>query len=251
MTSISTRPVEIDNLSFGYPGGSLVLDNVSLKVEEHEFVGIIGPNGGGKSTLLKLMLGILDPQSGSIRLFGQSPKESRKRIGYVPQYSTFVRNFPISVVDTVALGLVGNGSMFGGIRRHEREIARQTLSRLGVEHLSSRNISSLSGGQLQRVLIARALISKPSLLLLDEPTASVDPHGEEDIFKILVSLKEKLTIIVVSHDVGFVSSYVTKIACVHKNIVIHKPSEISAETLSRLYGGHVHAVVHDHHEHQT
>jgi zinc transport system ATP-binding protein len=249
--SAAKNPIRIQNLSFGYPGGATVLENVSLNIDEHEFVGIIGPNGGGKSTLLKLMLGLLDPISGSVSVFGHSPKQARQRIGYVPQYSTFVRQFPISVVDTVALGLVGNGSMFGGIRRDEREIALEILRQLAIEHLAPRNISSLSGGQLQRVLIARALISKPSLLLLDEPTASIDPHGEEDIFKILASLKQKLTIIVVSHDVGFVSSYVTKIACVSKNIVIHQPSEMSAETLSRLYGGHVHAIVHDHHEHHS
>jgi zinc transport system ATP-binding protein len=251
MTTANPTPIHLEKVNFGYNHQALTIQNASLRVDEGDFVGIIGPNGGGKSTLLKLILGILQPASGLIQVFGQTPKQARNQIGYVPQHSTFIQQFPINVRDTVALGLLGLGSWFGGISTRERQGAMEILAKIGIDHLADRPISALSGGQLQRVLIARALISKPRLLLLDEPTASIDPHGEEDIFKILRTLSERLTIVVVSHDVGFVSSYVSKIACVSRTVVSHRPSEISPDTLARLYGPHVHAVIHQPHEHHS
>jgi zinc transport system ATP-binding protein len=240
--------VQFDDVSFSYDGQQDTLCGVSFSIEEGSFVGMIGPNGGGKSTILKLILGLLFPSRGSIRIAGRPIDNVNTRsIGYVPQYSTFARTFPITVVDAVALGTLGlSKSMWGGISRSERADAMSALAALGIEELATRPIGSLSGGQMQKVLIARALVSKPKLLLLDEPTASIDPHGEDDIFKMLESFRKELTILVVSHDLGFVSSHVTHVACVNRHLDWHTPASLNADALSKLYGGNINAVLHNH-----
>jgi zinc transport system ATP-binding protein len=240
----------MEKLSYRYPSSArLVLKEVDLNICEGDFLGIIGPNGGGKSTLLKLILGQLRPGSGRISLLGGKPSQNSSQVGYVSQYNNFPRNFPITVLDTVAMGLQ---SRFFQPIRLKREVLDKCEHALGLvkgHKLRDRKISELSGGQLQRVMIARALISEPKLILLDEPTASIDPGGEIDVFQLLASMYSSLTVVVVSHDVGFVSGYINKIACVNQRLVTHKPKELSSKVLEELYGGHVHAVMHSLHEH--
>src|SRR3990170_1114200 len=228
--------IEIHNVSFAYTREP-VLRDVSLAVPPEEFLGIIGPNGGGKSTLVKLILGLLRPHNGSISVMGTSPHEARSRIGYVPQYPTFSRrDFPISVMDTVLLGRLGFTSHFGGYSKNDREIATETIQAVEIADTANRPVGTLSGGQLQRVLIARALACKPEILILDEPTANIDMRVEEDIFGLLRHYNENMTIIVVSHDIGFISGYVDRVACLNQTLICHTTDEISGKTIEELYG---------------
>lgn len=240
-----TDPISIKELSFSYSGPP-VLEHVNLTVPCGEFLGLVGPNGSGKSTLLKLMLGILKPQMGEIRLFGKPPEQGRSRIGYMPQIAQFARDYPISVEETVLLGRLGKTSMFGFYRKRDREIAMQAMQEVEVDNLRDRPIGTLSGGQLQRVLIARALASEPELLILDEPTANIDMRKEEDIFDLLQKLNERVTILVVSHDIGFISKYIHRVACLNRTLQVHKTTEITNDILQGLYEHPVHLVAHQH-----
>ena len=237
--------VQIENVSFRYDK-PLVLDNVSLDIKQGEFVGIVGPNGGGKSTLLKLMLGFLSPNKGKIRILGKPPVKGRSEIGYVAQYAKFEKDFPITVMDTVLMGRASGKSFFWGYRKEDIELAEQALRRTEIEDLKHRILNTLSGGQLQRVLIARALVGDPRILILDEPTSNVDSRMEEDIFDLLKKLNEKSTIIVVSHDIGFISEYVNRVACLNQTLICHETAAISGKTIEELYGGSVHMIQHSH-----
>jgi zinc transport system ATP-binding protein len=237
--------IEVEDLSFSY-GGPPVLEGVSLAVPAGEFLGVVGPNAGGKSTLIKLILGLLTPDSGRIRLLGQSPREGRRRAGYVPQYPPFARDFPITVEQTVLMGRLGQGPMLGGWRRADREAARRAMDRTQIADLNKRRLHTLSGGQLQRVLLARALACDPEVLLLDEPTANIDMRLETDIFDLLKVLNRRMTILVVSHDVGFVSRYVERVACVNRTLMCHSTASIDGAVIQRLYGTAVHMVEHRH-----
>lgn len=240
-----TDPIVIKGVSFSY-NGPPVLEHVNLTVPPGEFLGLVGPNGSGKSTLLKLILGVLKPQMGEIKLFGKSPEQGRGRIGYMPQIAEFARDFPISVEETVLLGRLGKTSAFGFYRKRDKEIALQAMREVEVENLRDRPIGTLSGGQLQRVLIARALAGEPELLILDEPTANIDMRKEEDIFDLLQKLNERVTIIVVSHDIGFISKYIHRVACLNRTLQVHKTTEITNDILQGLYEHPVHLVAHQH-----
>lgn len=238
--------IDIHQVSFSYTDQP-VLQNIDLKVKPGEFLGIIGPNGSGKSTLLKLMLGLLHPQQGSIHILQQPPAKVCHRIGYVPQFTTFAHNFPISVEDMVLQGRLRGcrpGLRFG---RKDRQLALAALEQTQTTDLRHRCLSRLSGGQKQRVLIARTLASQPELLLLDEPTANIDPRVEEDLFTLLKRLNQHLTIIVVSHDVGFISHYIQRVACLNKTLVCHPTSALSGQMISELYGTPVHLIQHQKH----
>jgi len=237
--------ISIDNVSFSFDG-PLVLDHVSLTVIKGEFLGIVGPNGGGKSTLLKLILGLLEPDSGRVTVTGKSPKRGRSAIGYVPQYAAFERSFPITVEDAVLLGLVGKSQRVFGYSGEDYQRASDAFRETEIEDLKDRLLSTLSGGQLQRVLIARALVSKPEILILDEPTSNIDSRVEEDIFDLLKKLNERSTILVVSHDIGFISEYVTRVACLNRTLVCHETAAISGKTIEELYGSSVHMIQHSH-----
>lgn len=237
--------IELENVSFSY-GGPSILQDVNLTVEQGEFIGLVGPNAGGKSTLLKLMLGLLKPTRGRIRLFGKPPAEGRAKIGYCPQYADFSKSFPITVEEVVLLGCLGKTRVLGGYTAHDREVAREAMRSTEVESIRGANISKLSGGQLQRVLIARALACQPEVLILDEPTANIDLRVEEDIFELLKRFNEKMTIIVVSHDIGFISEYITRVACLNRTLVCHKTSELTGESIEHLYGSHVNMIDHIH-----
>lgn len=237
--------ITIDNVSFSY--GSLpVLQRVSLQVHEGEFLGIVGPNAGGKSTLLKLVLGLLEPQAGTIRVLGKKPQRARKAIGYVPQYPGFARDFPVTVEQVVLMGRLGKGRMFGAYSLADRQAAMQALREVEADNLARRPIGALSGGQLQRVLLARALVGEPAILILDEPTANIDMRMENDIFDQLKALNERMTILVVSHDIAFISHYVHRVACLNRTLVCHQTDSIDGQVIQDLYGEDVHMIAHAH-----
>lgn len=237
--------INLNNVSFSYSHIPIVR-NINLAVYEGEFLGVIGPNAGGKSTLLKLILGLLKPDTGIITVFGNEPDKGRSRIGYVPQYPAFSRDFPINVRDAVLLGRLGETRWYGGYTWEDKEIAINSLKAVGMDNISNQPIDSLSGGQLQRVLIARALISKPDILILDEPTANIDVRAEEDIFALLKQYNNHMTIIIVSHDIGFISGYIDRVACLNQTMLCHTTSEISGKTIEELYGTPVKMIEHGH-----
>jgi zinc transport system ATP-binding protein len=244
MTAMAEPIIVLDNVSFRYEELS-VLEDVCLTVREKEFLGIVGPNGGGKSTLLKIVLGLLTPQKGTVTVFGVPPGEARLKIGYVPQFATFDRSFPISVRDTVLQGRLGHTRTLLGYRQEDREAACQALQEVEIRDLHKRPLHALSGGQLQRVLIARALACRPEVLILDEPTAHIDPKVEEGVFELLKRLNERLTVIVVSHDIGFISRYISRVACINRRLICHETSKITGEVIEKLYGGPLRLVRHD------
>jgi zinc transport system ATP-binding protein len=227
---------------------------VRLQVEEGEFLGIVGPNAGGKSTLLKLILGLLEPQSGRIRVLGQPPRNASHMPGYVPQHPSFPRDFPITVDQVVLLGRLGvsrSGSRWRALRpglvsRADREASSRALAEVEADDIAGRRIGSLSGGQLQRVLLARALVAEPRTLLLDEPTASIDQRLESGIFDLLKALNARMTILLVSHDVAFISRYVTRVACVNRTLVCHHTDAIDGQVIQDLYGEDVRMIAHAH-----
>ncbi|MBK1721021.1 metal ABC transporter ATP-binding protein [Thiocystis violacea] len=241
-----TEPViQVTDVSFSY-GNALVLEHVSLVIEPGEFVGLVGPNAGGKSTLLKLVLGLLEPQVGQVRVLGRLPRQVARRIGYVPQFPSFPRDFPISVEEVVLMGRLGLGPLFGRYRKVDRLAAARTLAEVEASDLAQRPIGTLSGGQLQRVLLARALVGEPEILILDEPTANVDQRAESDVFDLLAALNRRLTILLVSHDIAFISAYVTRVACLNRTLACHGTTEIDGDTVQQLYGAHVRQVAHAH-----
>lgn len=242
---MNTPVVSLRDVSFSY-GGPLVLDGVNLEIAEHEFIGIVGPNAGGKSTLLKLILGLLEPLKGQVRVLGEAPERSRRQIGYVPQYPQFSRDFPITVEQTVMMGRLGMSRLFGNYRRHDREVARQAMAETEVLSLAGRQLCTLSGGQLQRVLVARALACEPRILVLDEPTANIDMRIETEIFDLLKRFNKRMTIIVVSHDVGFISGYVNRVACLNRTLICHHTAAIDGEDIRALYEADVRMVEHRH-----
>lgn len=237
--------IELNGVCFTYNDLS-VLDGVSLTVPRNEFLGVVGPNAGGKSTLLKILLGLLEPDRGKVSIFGISPKKARRRVGYVAQYPTFPRDFPINVEQTVIMGRLGVTKPFAGYSRGDGEAADQAMVETEVDHLAGRRLDTLSGGQLQRVLVARALVSQPDLLLLDEPTSNIDTRVESEIFDLLRRLNERMTIVVVSHDIGFISGYVQRVACLNRTLVCHDTASLDGKTVQELYGSDVHMVAHHH-----
>lgn len=227
--------VEITGLSFSY-NGHPVLENVNLQVPEGDFIVIIGPNGGGKTTLLKLMLGLLKPSRGEIRVMGQSVRQAAPYIGYVPQNVHINHNFPITAIDIVMMGMPVSHTPWR--RRHlpsARQAAMAALERLGVGALAERKIGALSGGQRQRVFIARALVTRPRLMLLDEPTASIDAKGQTDFFNMLKELNQTVTILVVSHDLMVISRYAKSVACVNRTLFYHDQAEITGDMFASMY----------------
>ena len=238
--------IALQGVRFGYDSAP-VLDNVNLAIAAQDFVAVIGPNGGGKTTLLKLMLGLLQPDAGVVTVLGQALARARTRLGYVPQESAHDPLFPATVNDVVLMGRLGRAPALGPYRQDDRDHAQQALAEVGLAELIARPLHALSGGQRQRVLIARALATEPELLLLDEPTASIDIAAQDDFFHLLERLNERLTIVLVSHDMSFISGHIKSCVCVgHGEAVAHPTAELTGETLSALWGGDVRLVRHDH-----
>jgi len=237
--------VQLSHVTFSYvPQQPPILDDVSLTVEAGDFLGIIGPNGGGKTTILKLMLGILKPQSGSVTILGQSPMQGRSQIGYVPQLAKIDAWAPASVLDLVRMGRLGQSSWGPCFGRSHTLVAMEALRQTETQDLAKRPIGTLSGGQRQRVLIARALAGEANLLLLDEPTAGVDVHMEHGLIDLLHRLNQQMPIVLVSHDISFVSTHLNRVACLNRKLTCHEVSEISDQVIAQMYHGHVRVVEH-------
>ncbi len=212
--------ISIKNLSFSYDKQQ-VLDNINLEVERNDFLAIIGPNGGGKSTLLKSILGINRVSQGKISVLGEAPSKNLSHIGYVPQNTNINTDFPIKVIEVVMMGHVGHKRPLVGYRKEEIACAMGALSQVSMEEFADKKIGSLSGGQRQRVMIARALCAHPEILILDEPTASIDVSGQKQIYDLLKQLNKSITVVVVSHDISVILSYATKVAHINKTLTYH------------------------------
>lgn len=241
---MTNNAIHIEKLTVSYDR-AVALKDVRLDVIDGEYIGIIGPNGGGKSTLLKSIMGLIDIDSGKIEIFGKPPKENRHLIGYVPQNVEFDRNFPMNVTEVVLTGMLKKGlKPFRKYSEKEILFAHELLEKVGISKLKHNHISALSGGEFQKMLIARALAVDPKILLLDEPTASVDASSRAHIYDLLDTLNKDITIILVTHDLLAISSRVGKIACLNVDLVYHGDSELSEETVSNLYGCPVDLIAH-------
>ncbi len=239
--------VELDGVSFGYPPhmlGRPALEDVTLRVEKCDFLGVIGPNGGGKTTLLQIMLGLVRPQKGKVRVFGKSPARVRRQIGYVPQNGHLDPTAPASVLDVVLMGRLGATSWGWRYAPSHAEAALEALRLTGVDDLAMRAVSELSGGQLQRVLIARALAGRAEILLLDEPTAAVDALAEQNLIDLLHKLNERITIVMVSHDISFISTHLKHVACMNRTLTCHEAGDVSREVIASMYDGDVRLIHH-------
>ncbi len=226
--------IEIKNIWFAY-NGQTVLEDVSLDIRQGDFIAMIGPNGGGKTTLLKLMLGLLRPNKGAIRVLGESSQKASHHIGYVSQDVHINRSFPITAIDVVLMGKLEPGKRWAKSSVQDRTDALDALERLEIADYESCKIGELSGGQRQRVFIARALVTQPKVLLLDEPTASIDAKGQAEFYRLLKELNKDITILVVSHDLVAISTYVKSVACVNKRLHYHHQAEITGEMLEEMY----------------
>ncbi len=242
---------ELEHVCFSY-GAERVLDEVSLQVNRGDILGLIGPNGSGKTTLLRVLLGLLPPTCGHVRLFGTEIGAFRQweRVGYVPQKAAFNSRFPAAVSEVVISGRSGRVGVGRRFSAADREAARRALELVGVGSLEHRRIGELSSGQQQRVLIARALVTRPELLLLDEPTVGVDPDAQEQFYELLLRLnrEEGVTLILVSHDIGFVMREVSRLACLNHTLVFHgSPEEAAASgALAQMYRSEAWMVAHRH-----
>ena len=239
----SEAVVSLEDLWVHYDGVP-VLEGVSLSVERNDFLGIIGPNGGGKTTLLKVVLGLVRPSRGMVSVLGGTAQRSRSRVGYVPQHTLFDLDFPISVWEVVLMGRLGRAGLLRRYGGEDRRVACEALQTVGMLDYSERQIGRLSGGEKQRVFIARALVSEPELLLLDEPTASVDPVLQTEFYELLADLKRRMAVVLVSHDISAVSIYVDKIACLNRQLFYHGSKELSAEILEATYHCPVQMIAH-------
>ena len=245
--------ITIRDLGVRYDG-TVALEHVDLDIYADDFIGIIGPNGGGKSTLVKAILG-LAPYSGTITLHKSLMRNSRPHIGYLPQISNFDRAFPISVREVVMSGLQGEHGIFGRYSHEERRRVNEVLAQASLYDLAKRPVGELSGGQLQRVMLCRAIISEPRLLILDEPANFVDNRFENELYNLLHHLSERMTIVMVSHDIGTISSVVRSIVCVNRHVHRHDSNVITEEQLLNYncpiqiisHGNIPHTVLGEHH----
>ncbi len=235
--------VKLEDIWVQY-NGMPILEGINLNIEQDDFLGIIGPNGGGKTTLLKVVLGLIHPSRGRVSVLGKPPERSRSRIGYVPQHNLFDREFPISVCDVVLMGRFGKAGLLRRYGDMDKRATQDALQTVGMLEYKDRQLGKLSGGELQRVFIARALVSQPKLLLLDEPTASVDPAMQTEFYELLERLKQQMAIVLVSHDISAVSIYVDKIACLNRQLHYHGSKELTPEILEATYKCPVQMIAH-------
>jgi len=226
--------IKLDHVSFAY-NGQAVLEDVNLTVEPGDFVAMIGPNGGGKTTLLKLMLGLLKPGRGAIYVLDRPPRFASHCIGYVPQNIHINSDFPISVMDVVLMGKLTPRKRWKRTSDTDRRDAMRALTRMRMDGFALHRMGQLSGGQRQRVFIARALVTHPQVLLLDEPTASIDTKGQAEFYSLLKELNQEMTIVVVSHDLLVISTYVKSVACVNRRLHYHHQAEITGDMLEAMY----------------
>lgn len=238
------KVIELKDVWVRY-GNQTILEAVNLELKEPKgLLGIIGPNGGGKTTFLKVLLGLLKPYKGSVKLFGKSPEKSRDLVGYVPQYKGFDFDFPISVWEVVLTGRMSHTGFLKKYKAEDIKATEEALKTVEMLEYKDRQIGQLSGGQRQRVFIARALATNPRLLLLDEPNSGLDPHMQDELYRLLDALKQKMAIIMVTHDLSAVSVYVDKIACLNRTLHYHDSREIPVEDLEATYQCPVELIAH-------
>lgn len=235
--------VQLENV-WVYYDGIPALEKVNLSIAELDFLGIIGPNGSGKTTLLKVILGLIKPSRGTVRILGNTPQKARKFIGYVPQSAQYDRSFPVSVHDVVLMGRLTKRRSFRRYTEEDRKIAADALKRVEMFDLKDKPIGKLSGGQQQRVFVARALAARPKLLILDEPTASIDNKAGIELYELLKQLNNEITIVMVSHDISVISTYVKQIACMNRTLFYHPSTEITAKILEEGYQCPVELIAH-------
>ncbi len=235
---ISTR-----GLCAGYDGET-ILENIDLSVKRCDFIGLIGPNGGGKTTLLKVLLGLIEPTQGEVQVLGKPVKETRHRIGYVPQAIEFDAQFPIRVRDVVRMGRLNRRGLLHRLRKEDAQVVDDALEAVELTELQNEPLADLSGGQRQRVLIARALAIEPEILLLDEPTASADARIRTNVFELLHRLNERMTILMVTHDMAAVSTYVKTVGCLNRTLHYHGDHELTAAMVEETYRCPVELIAH-------
>lgn len=223
--------LELKSINAGY-NDEVILKDVSLEIFDDDFIGIIGPNGGGKTTLLNVILGLIKPFKGSVIFHDDHQNDRNNKIGYLPQINKIDKKFPITVKEVVLSGLIYGKGFFGRYSKQQINKAEETLKRIGICDLKNVTIGELSGGQIQKVLLARAIVSSPRLLILDEPNTFVDNQFEGELYEILKDLNKEMAIIIVSHDVGTISSYIKTIACVNRDLHYHNSNIISEEQLA-------------------
>ncbi len=245
--------VELKEITAGY-GDDVILKKVNLTIKNDDFIGVIGPNGGGKTTLVKVILGLIKPISGQVIVNHSENGKGSNTIGYLPQINRTDQKFPITVLDVVLSGLAGSRNIFKRFSKQEVSNARELLRQMGITNLEKKNIGELSGGQMQRVFLCRAIISNPELLILDEPNTFVDNKFESDLYKTLKTLNEKMAIMIVSHDVGTITYYVKTIACVNRELHYHESNKITEQQLAAYncpiqiiaHGDVPHTILHQH-----
>lgn len=246
--------IEINHVNFTYER-QRVLEDIHLTVEKGSFLGLVGPNGSGKTTLLKCLLGLLKPQQGEIKLFGQQIEKFKNwhEIGFVSQKAnSFNTGFPASVFEVVSSGLTSKIGLFKFMTAQDRRKVYDAIESVGLNEFAKRNIGELSGGQQQRAFIARAIVSNPKLLILDEPTVGVDAQTVQNFYEMLTHLNKNLgiTLILVSHDIGAITDKVSHVACINKNLYFHGNSKdfesLKDDEMSEFYGHSLHVLTHDH-----
>ncbi len=226
--------IQAEEVCFSYEK-TLILDHINFRIEAGEFVGIFGPNGGGKTTLLELLMGFLEPSQGKLLLFGKTPQQARAWMAYVPQIARFDRQFPLTVLDIVLMGCLRHSNLLGQIPKNFQEKAENALEQVGLKNKKASAFGSLSGGEAQRVLIARALASDPKILLLDEPTASVDTSTENILYDILMELKREKTILMVSHNLPAMTKRVDQCLLISRKSTSLAPQELCEHYAMGLY----------------
>lgn len=231
---MSTEVISLNHVWVKY-NKNPVLEDINLIVYEGDFIGLIGPNGGGKTTLLKLILGLISPYQGSVKIMGKQVASGRQHIGYVPQVLEFDREFPVKVADVVRMGRLGKRRLLHRYNAKDEAIVNRSLEKVGIVKLRDRPIGQLSGGQRQRVYIARALASEPHILLLDEPTASVDFRIKSSIYELLKDVNKHITILMISHDIGAISTYVKTIGSLNRRLFYHGANQLTSDILERSY----------------
>ena len=242
-SKLQQEVISLKNVWAGY-GNNNVIEDVNLSVKKTDFVAIIGPNGGGKTTLLKVILGLISPQRGEVKIMGFPPKDGRKFIGWVPQETVMDRNFPINVLEVVLMGRIQRENMMRSYTKEDKEKALQALDMVKLSNVANKPIGEISLGQRQRVYIARALAKEPQILLLDEPLASVDPSTSTVIYELLKELNKTITILMVTHDIGAISSYVKSVGCLNKKLYYYEDKVLTQEMINASYHCPVDLIAH-------
>lgn len=240
---MATEAITLNNISAKYQK-TPILEEIDLTIHERDFVGLIGPNGGGKTTLFKVLLGLIKPYQGTVKIFGKPVIKGRRYIGYVPQLLELDHEFPICVADVVRMGRLGRRRLLQRYTPKDEAVVNRTLDQVGMLALRDRPVGELSGGQRQRVYIARALASEPRILLLDEPTASVDPQRQTSIYELLKELNEFITILIISHDIGAISAYVKTVGCLNRRLFFHGDPPLSTQVIQQTYQCPVELIAH-------